>query len=121
VAGAAEGAPVLDLDRLADVEQPLGAERGPHPGGGIEEVGLVEDLADRLGLILGGDRLDRDLVAAEVGDRPAEVRLAVADVRPEPDVADPLARGLAQIPCSSPGSLSTEPSRVTSTAASSTG
>jgi hypothetical protein len=122
VAGTGEGAPVFDLDRLADVEQPLGAERGSHPGGGVEEVRLVEDLSHRLRFIEGGDRLDPNPLSAEVLERATEVSLAIPDVRAEPDVADPLspARALAQIPCSSPGSRSIEPSRVTSTPASST-
>ena len=122
VPGAGEGAPVLDLDRLADVQKLIGAERGPHPGDGVEEVGLVEDLSNRLGLVERGDRLDLDVMSTEVGDRLAQVRLTIPDVRAEPDVADPLGPAplLAQIPCSSPGSRSTDPSRVTSTPASST-
>jgi hypothetical protein len=122
VAGTGKGAPVLDLDRLADVEQLLRANRGPHPGGGVEEVWLVEDLTNRLGLIERGDRLDLNPLGAEVLEGATEVRLAIPDVRAEPDVADPLrsTSGLAQSPCSSPGSRSIDPSRVTSTPASST-
>ncbi len=118
---ATEDTPVLDLDGLGDIEELLGAERSPDAGDGVEEVGLVEDLSDRLCLVEGGDRLDLDVVGAELGNRPADVRLAIPEVRAEPDVADPLgSRGLAQIPCSSPGSRSIDPSRVTSTPASST-
>ena len=39
----------------------------------VEEVGLVEDLADRLGLVGGGDRLDLDPVLAEQLDRRPQV------------------------------------------------
>ena len=122
VAGTGKGAPVLDLDRLAGVEQLLGTERGSHPGGGVEEVRLVEDLSHRLRFIEGGDRLDLNSLSGEVLERATEVGLPVPDVRTEPDVSDPLSPGnaLAQIPCSSPGSRSIEPSRVTSTPASST-
>ena len=83
VARPAEHPPLLDLDRLADVEQRLGLELGADPRRGVEEVGLVEDLADRLGLVDGGDRLDLDPVLAEQLDRRAQVLLAVADVRAE--------------------------------------
>jgi hypothetical protein len=65
VAGAVEDPAALDLYSLADVEQLLGLELGPDPGGGVEEVGLVEDLADRLGLVGRGDRLDLDPILAE--------------------------------------------------------
>ena len=120
MARAREGAAVLGFDRLADVEQGLGLERGPDAGRGVEEVGLVEDLADRLGLVERGDRLDGDLVPAEVRDGAAQMVLALADVRAQADVADSLAR-VAQTPSpSSPCSRSLARSRVTSTPASST-
>ena len=45
VAGGVEGAPPLDLDPLAEVEQLLRGELGADPDRGVEEVGLVEDLA----------------------------------------------------------------------------
>jgi hypothetical protein len=51
VPGAAEGAPVLGLYRLAEVEQGLRLERRPDPDGSVEEIRLVEDLPNRLGLI----------------------------------------------------------------------
>ncbi len=51
VARAARPPATLGLDRLAGVEQRLGLERGLDPDCGVEEVGLVEDLAHRLGLI----------------------------------------------------------------------
>jgi hypothetical protein len=59
---------VLHLDRLADVEELLGAERGDNPGHRVEEVRLVEDLTDRFGLIQGGDGLDGDVVRRQVGE-----------------------------------------------------
>jgi hypothetical protein len=45
--------PQLALDLLADVEQRLGLEFRADPGGGVQEVGLVEDFADGLGLVEG--------------------------------------------------------------------
>lgn len=116
-----EGAAVLDLDRLADVEQRLGLELRPDPGRRVEEVGLVEDLPDRLGLVEGRDGLDGDAVLAEIGDRAAKMILALADVRAEADVPDPALRRVAQTPSpSSPCSRSVARSSVTSTPASST-
>ena len=79
----------LGLDRLAEVEQLLRLELGADPDGGVEEVGLVEDLADRLGLVGGGDRLDLDPALAQQLDRGPQVAVAVADVRAEPQVAGP--------------------------------
>ena len=72
VAGGVERAAALGLDLLAEVEQRLGLEIGADPDRGVEEVGLVEDLADRLGLVGGGDRLDLDpALAAAPRSRPA--------------------------------------------------
>ena len=45
---------------LQSVEQLLAARARCDPDRGVEEVGLVEDLADRLGLVGRGDRLDLD-------------------------------------------------------------
>ena len=41
----------LALDRLAGVEQRLGLELGVDPQAGVEEARLVEDLADRVGVV----------------------------------------------------------------------
>ncbi len=123
MAGPREGPSVLDLDPLAEVEQLLGLERGADADGGVEEVRLVEDLPDRLGLIGGRDRLDLDPMASKVLDRPAQVLLALADVGAETDVADPLGRLGAQTPPSSSSmsiSRAVVRSRVNSTAASCT-
>jgi hypothetical protein len=119
VPGAAEGPPVLGLDRLRQVEQLLGLQGGPDPDCGVEEVGLVQDLADRFRLVERRDGLDRDAVCAQVLDGAAQVRLPVADVRAEPEKAEPRLR--AQTPSSSSGSRSRARSRVTSTPASCTG
>ena len=51
VARAAEVAAGLRLDLLAEVEQNLGFAPGPDPNRRVEEVRLVEDLADRLRLV----------------------------------------------------------------------
>jgi hypothetical protein len=125
VAGRRERPAVLGLDPLADIEQGVGLERGANADGGVEEVGLVEDLADRLGLVGGGDGLDLDSMRPQVLDGPAQVPLTLADVRSQPQVADALLGGrVAQAgPSSSsrPISRSAALSRVTSTAASLTG
>jgi hypothetical protein len=113
---------VLGLDRLAEIEQRLGCEGGPDADHGVEEVGLIEDLPNRLGLVERRDRLDGDSLLSQVADRPREMGLPVPDVRSEPDVADPLgALPLAQTPSSSSGSRSRARSSVTSTPASCTG
>jgi hypothetical protein len=115
VAWAAEGAPALSLDRLADVEQLLGIQCGADADGCVEEVRLVEDLADGLGLVERRDRLDRYTMLAEGLNRRPQLRLAVADIGAEAEVAGP------QTPSSSSGSRSIDRSRVTSTPASCTG
>ena len=117
---------MLDLDPLAEVEQLFGLERGTDADGGVEEVRLVEDLPDRLGLIGGGDRLDLDPMTSKVLDRPPQMLLALADVGAETDVADPLGAvgrlGAQTPPSSSSMSISRAVvrSRVNSTAASCT-
>jgi hypothetical protein len=116
VAGAAEGAPVLRLDGLADIEQLLRLERGPDPDGRIKEIRLVEELADRLRFIQRGDGLDLYVMPAQVLYRAAQLGLAVADIRAEAEIAN--AAPLGQTPSSSSDSRSRERSRVTSTAAS---
>lgn len=127
VPGPGEGAAVLDLDPLADVQQRLGLDSGADAGDGIEEVRLIEKLPHRLGLVQRGHGLDIDPVAAQILHGAAEMGLAVAEVRPQPDVADAVTgRGPAQTssPSSSspsPASLSSPRSSVTSTTASSTG
>jgi hypothetical protein len=125
VPGPGERPAVLDLDPLAEVEQGLGLERGADADGGVEEVRLVEDLTDRLGLVGGGDGLDLDPLRPQVLDGAANVTLALTDVRAQPQVADALLGGrVAQVgpsSSSSPISRSAALSRVTSTAASLTG
>ncbi len=62
VADAAGGAADVALDLLAGIEQLLGVERGLDPQAGVEEVGLVEHQADRLGLVHRGGGEHRDPV-----------------------------------------------------------
>lgn len=74
-------ATLLPLDRLEQVEQLLGIEVGGDPDRRVEEVRLVEDLADRLGppdrragfyaQALRLEPIDR---LAQVGDRLSDVR-----------------------------------------------
>ena len=111
----AQGAPVLRLDRLGDIQQLLRFERGPDSNRTVQKVGLIQDLANRLGLVQRGDRADLDAMAAQVLDRPAQVRLPIAEIRAETEIAD------AQTPSSSSDSRSSVRSRVTSTPASWTG
>ena len=87
VAGGVEGAAALGLDLLAEVEQGFGLQLGADADRGVEEVGLVEHLADRLGLIGRGDRLDLHPALAQHLDRRPQVGLAVADVGAESEVA----------------------------------
>src|SRR3954453_764428 len=76
-----------DLDRLAGIEQRLGRQVGLDAQAGIEERGLVEDLADRVGVVGRRGGQDRDAVLAQQADRRLEVRAAVADVGAEAEVA----------------------------------
>ena len=101
---------------MQSVEQRLGLERGPDPHRRVEEVGLVEDLADRLGLVERGDRLDLDAVLAQQLDRRPQVAGAVADVGAEAEVAGRAAQPELVAPSSS--SSSSARSWVTSTATS---
>ena len=64
--GPAEDPAVLGLDRLAHLEKLLGAQGRPHPDRGVQEVGLIEDLADRLGLIERGHRIHGDRMRRQV-------------------------------------------------------
>ena len=89
VARAGEDAAELDLDRLADIEELERLEVGGDARRGVQEVGLVEDLADRLRLIERRDRLDRDAVAAEQLEGLRDVLGALADVRAKTEVARP--------------------------------
>ena len=85
-----EPAAVIGLDLLAEVEQRLRLESGADSDRGVQEVGLVEHLADRLGLVGGGDGLDRrPLLGAQAGERRAQVRLALADIGAQPEIARP--------------------------------
>jgi hypothetical protein len=116
VAGAVEVPATLSLDSLAEVEQCLGLESGTDPDRAVQEVGLVEDLPNRLGLVERGGSLDDDTMLAQTLNRPAQLRLTIADVRAQAEVADPL----LQTPSSSSASRSSDFSRVTSTPASCT-
>ena len=72
MAGGVESPAAVGLYLLAQVEQRLGLEIGADPDDGVEEVRLVEDLADRLGLVERGGRLDLDSVAPRsASSRPA--------------------------------------------------
>src|SRR3954454_11150806 len=122
VTGSSGGTAVLRLDGLAEIEKRLGTEGGADPNGAVQEVGLIEHLPHRLGLIERGDRRHLDPSVSQVVDRPAEVGFAVAEVRAEAEIADSRdAPRRAQRPSSSSDSRSSERSTVTSTAASCTG
>jgi hypothetical protein len=89
VAGGVEDPAALSLDLLAKVEQRFGLQLGSNPDRGIEEVGLVEHLSHRLGLIGGGDGLHIHPAFAEQFDRCPQVGLAVADIGAEAEVTGP--------------------------------
>src|SRR5262245_36374842 len=116
VARAAEHPAVLGLDRLARVEQLERLERGRDARRRVQEVGLVEDLPHRLGLIERRDGLDLHPMQAEQLDRSSQVRLAVADIGAQAEVADPAHRSSST---SSPSSSPNGRSWTTSTAISS--
>ena len=82
----------------------------------VQELGLVEDLPHRFGLVQGGDRSDLHPVLPERRHRGAKVGLPVADVRSQAEIAD---GGLAQSGPSSSMSASRR-SWTTSTPTSST-
>ncbi len=105
---------LLHLDRLTQVEQLLGLQPGANPNHGVQEVPLIEDLPDRLGLVHGGDRLDLHAMLTKGGDRSAQVSAPIADVGAEPEV------GGGAHSSSSSGSSGEERSWTTSTATSST-
>src|SRR5215216_4036584 len=115
VSRAAESPPMLGLDRLAEVEQLVGVEGRRDPNRGVEEIGLIEDLPHRLGLVEGRDRIDGHTVSAQVLNRAVQMRLPIADVRAETEIARDLTgravarpRINAQTPSSSSGSRSRE-------------
>jgi hypothetical protein len=85
--GAREVAAELRLDRLARVQQLLGSERGLDAQARVEERWLVEDLADRVGVIGRGAGEDDRTVVGERVDRGLEVGAPVADVRAQAEVA----------------------------------
>lgn len=84
VARAVEGPAALRLDRLAQVEERLRLQARAYADGRVEEVRLVENLADRLGLVERRDRLYLDAVPAKPFDGRAEMDLPGPDVRAEP-------------------------------------
>ena len=79
--------PEFALDRLADVEQLLGAELGLDAQAGVQEVGLVEQLALGRGLVDRGRGEHLDPSPAERRARVTQVGLPVPDVRAEAEVA----------------------------------
>jgi hypothetical protein len=121
---AVEVATRLSLDLLAEIKQLLRLQRCPDPDSCVEEVRLGEDLPHRLGFVKRGDCFDDDTFPAKALDRPAKLRLAITDVRPETEIPNStrvaLSRALAciQTPSSSSASRSSDFSRVTSTPAS---
>ena len=84
VAGGVEGTAALGLDLLAEVEQRFGLQLGADADRGVEEVGLVEHLTNRLGLVGRGDRPHLHPALAQHLDRRAQMGLAVADVGAQP-------------------------------------
>ena len=112
VARGPEHPPVLDLDRLADVEQAVGGQLGVDARRRVEKVGLVEHLSDRRGLVHGRHGVHVDAMARQRLDACAQVRRPVPLVRPQPKVTNQLSSASSSPP-------SAGRSWVTSTAASS--
>ena len=79
---------LLDLDRLAGIEQRLGLEPGAASRHRVQEVRLVEDLAHRLGLVDRRDGLHLDPVLRQRLDRRPQVSGPVADVGAEAEVGE---------------------------------
>ena len=94
VARPARRAAELALDGLARVQQRLGLEVGLDAQARVEEVRLVEDLADRIGVVRRRAREHADAVRGQRADRRLQVRAAVADVRAEAEVSDAHRRGV---------------------------
>ena len=88
----------LDLDRLADVEQRLRLEIGADPDAGVEKVGLLGDLPDRLRLVRRRDRLDGDRMVGQLLDRGAQMPGTVTDVRAETEIPGELRRARLRPP-----------------------
>jgi hypothetical protein len=83
--------PLLELDRLAQVQQSLWLQLRPNPDRGVQEIRLVEDLADGLRLVQGLDCLHLHPVLAKRRHGRAG-GLAIADVGAEAQVALTLVR-----------------------------
>ena len=83
---APEDAAHLELDDLARIEELLRAELGFHLHRGVQEVGLLEQLALRLGLV-DGRRADnpRAVVRQQVPSA-LQVGQAVANIRAEAEI-----------------------------------
>src|SRR4051794_25320583 len=78
----------IALDGLAGVQQLLGAERGLDAQARVQEARLVEDLADRVGVVGRRAREHLDAAGRQRVDRGLEVRAPVADVRAQAEVRD---------------------------------
>jgi hypothetical protein len=80
-------APQRTLHLLAHVEQLLRAQLGPHLHTGIEEVRLVEDLPDRIGVISGGGRHRAHPSRCQFANRGLQSRPPVPDVGPQAEIS----------------------------------
>src|SRR5579875_2373608 len=81
VAGAAGGPADLSLDRLAGVEQFQRSVSGLDLEAGVEELRLIEDQADRLGVVGGGGAQDTHPMSRKRVHRRLQVRTPVTEVR----------------------------------------
>ena len=78
-------APERALDGEQAFEEVAGREIRLDEAGGVQKPRLV-DVPDRVGVLEPGDRDDANVRAVEQLERAPEVALALAEVRPEPDV-----------------------------------
>ena len=93
VPGSARRATELAFDLLAGVQQLLGPERRLDPDARVEEILLIEYLSDRLGLVHRGGGQHPDAVFRQAVDGSLQVGPPVADVGPQPQVANGHLRG----------------------------
>jgi hypothetical protein len=91
VAQAALHATELVLDGLARIQELERLEGRPDADAGVEEVVLVQDLADRVRVVRRGGRRDAHPVRTERVDRALQVAAAVPDVGPQAEVPGALA------------------------------
>jgi hypothetical protein len=80
--------PITRSISFAGVQQLLGVANGPHPQAGVEELRLVQELPDRLGVVRRGGGENLDAGGFEEQNRSLEVGTPIPDVRADAEVAE---------------------------------